>query len=287
MANIIKKGATSFTLSAVMPDDFNPDTQAVKLTVVNSTTGDVYLDEEAVTLPASGTVTDDASGDYNYIVTSGLFTPEAGDTVIVGSDEEGWTVREVQSYDSVNSTIYFTLNLEQDVPAGSKVYSRMLNWTGDVSQWAGNLYVKWETDDSAFTQTWRVLEVWNQVEDLENQFRIAYLYLYQNINEQDFSDYVTRAQNKLKAFFAIKQIDFDVVVGSESFKELMLLELALLIGIGSSLSDEDYTRILKERDFWLELISNSEHWQDADEDGIEDEDEVSAAVKHNFKRGIW
>ena len=286
---IIKSGDSSFILSSLMPDAWSK-TASVVVSVID-TGGNIIVDEAAAVRLANDTLSAAADGGDDTIVLTTGMALSAGDVLAVGSDAQGWQPCVVDTYTSATKTIILTELLEEDLAAGSVVACQNLTYdldaTVDGFDSISEVSVIWEPDGDglAMTELWQVLTRQTQVAGFESEFQTAFPDLYSEIENDDFQRWHKRARSRLVQYFRSRQRDYNLIVDSELVKELELLQVAVLIGRGVSISDTAYERITKDFEEQLAMINNLDIWIDENEDSIKTDDETQKASA-GFSRAL-
>ena len=286
----IKKDDSSFVMTTNKPTAWGYD-GTITIDIFDSATGTQLVDGGLVTSYAGDTLAADAAaGTFNCTLTTGN-TINSGQLVAIGSDVDGWQIKEVDGYSSSTKILSFKTGLQEAVISGSSVKGLELSYTLDASgaEFSGvdECAVWWisSTDDITHIETWPVMGIRSDVAGLENEFRIAFQNLHTKIPIGDFEHYEARARSYFREQFESKQKDFDRIVDSESLRELMLIEIALMLGI-TSMEQDIYDRlVIKRNDLFTTMMDNGP-WSDDDEDGQKGEEETQVGAIP-FRRGIF
>ncbi len=283
----IKKGDSSFVMETQRPTGWGY-TGTVTIDIFD-TNGTQLVTGGAVTVYAGDTI-DGAieAGSFSGFITTGNAL-EAGQIVAIGSDSDGYQVLEVDGYTAATKTLSFTTGTQEVIADNANVYSLEMSYTVDASGWSDEIEqvaVHWKNDgdEIAHVELWRLLGIRSDVAGLENEFRLSFATLYGHVELGDFDHYEARARARLKSIFSAFGKDFDRIVDSESMKELMLLEIAIIIGLSTRVDTEEYERLLADKGRQLDLLKDK--WNDTDEDGTEDDGETEVGAVA-FHRGLY
>jgi hypothetical protein len=125
------------------------------------------------------------------------------------------------------------------------------------------------------------------VSGLEDEFRAAWTSLYESIDPDDYPKYKERARARIKREFGYLGRNMDLIVDGQLLTEIMIIEMAILIGQKTHMDEVTYDRLMSDRQHQLDLLNKDEFWIDTNEDTIEDEEEVEPAEYILFRqRGI-
>jgi hypothetical protein len=300
--NVIKYGAKTHAMKLVMPDSWTV-TASVKLTLTDSDSGTALVSAATVTrLTANTTSAAAVAGAYSVVATNALGVGESlieGATVAIGSTAAGFNRYTVDGYDASTKTLTLTTGLVEAVASGANVYYLDCTYTLDTTgggtegtpstTWASveRVHAKWYTtaSDVPVTETYTILKSRSELAGLELEFAAAYPSLYANIQD-NFGRFSTRARERLRQLFESKGRDIEKIVDTESYKELMLLEIALLAARAGELDDVTYNRLLADRQEMMDVIGALRIWIDEDEDAAEDDEETQPDLSFGYSRGL-
>ena len=286
----ITSGETAFTLKGLVPTGYPVD-GTYTVTIQDPNSGTELVSSGSVTKYAGDTLASAAvAGAQDVVLTTGTALQD-GDVIAIGSDAEGWQVREVAKYVASTKTATLRTRLSESVSTGAGVQGLDLSVVVDASGWASTLdkvVVYWETD--GYPNHKELVEVRvdrGAIGALENEFRAAYQDLYNEFDPQNFELFEDRARQRLKSEFSAKGRSFDLLVDMNMAKELWLTEIALLVARSTGASTEYYERIQTDREYQMQLIDGLSLWIDDNEDGVVDTDEEQPALPRNFARGMF
>jgi hypothetical protein len=283
---------SSFLIESKMVDSWDPSA-SVTVTITDKA-GTTLVNAQAATQYAGDTLAaSSAAGTFTITLTTGTAL-EQGDLIVIGSDSIGWQKREVDGYVASTKVVTLLTGLDEALPVGAAVYGLDLGYTVDTTAtgWDGLTQVEviWtpDTDDLPFTELWEVRTFRTAVAGFEDEFRAAFNSLYTEINPEDFPKFEDRARDRLKQEFEYMGRNFELIVDSQLIREIMIIEIALLIGRATHMDEAQYERLTADRQHQLDILNNLEIWIDDNEDNIEDEEETKPADEWYFRqRGIF
>jgi hypothetical protein len=283
MNKIIKKGDSSFVMETEFADRWQSDaTVTVNITDKKNTTK--LVTSGATTIYTADTVSGTANkGARSFALATGNALTQ-GQKIKVGTDANGFHTYEVDGYASGTKMVTITRGLKEALVGSEAVRGLNISYTLDASgaSWTGvkSVWVQWvpSGDDMPFTEDWRVLSSRSDIAGLEALFQDSYEQEYNHVKDDDrYLKVEGRAREIIELIFSADNRDLDKLVDGTEITELLMVEMALLIGTEYDMSETKYNR-LKSRKTDLVTYLRSEHlWIDDNQDGIETDSETQPA----------
>jgi hypothetical protein len=285
----ITYGATACTIKTQIPEGWPTD--GTWTVTIGNKAGTDLVDSGAVTKYAGDTLSAAAAaGAQDIVLTTGTALVD-GDLIVIGSDAQGWQQREVSKYVAGTKTATLRTRLDEAVASGSEVRGLDLSVVVDASGWDDSVVqvaVYWEVDGYPdFQELYDVRAKRSGVAGLENYFRIYFPALHAEIPPGDFKELESMAREALKELFTTKGRNFDLIVDSELGREITILEIATIVGLGAGMSEAEWDRLMSRKQYVMDVIDDLDIWIDDNEDEVEDDDEVEPAMQRNFMRGMF
>ena len=281
---------TAYTIKTQMPSEWEPFNQTVTVTVGDKAGNDL-VDSQSATVATADT-TDGAilAGAAGGTLTTG--TMDAGQLWAFGSDDQGWQIREIESY--VVSTKAFTIHkrFNRALVDNSDVRALDMSYTVDASATAWDnkteVEVLWEPsgDFHPMTELWEVRKTLSSIAGLEDIFSDRFNHLYIGLVAGSWDTFRTGARDRLTRRFDQVGRNFNLIVDSEIATEITLLEIALMIARGVSIDEAVIARLEKDYEYEMEILNALDIWIDDNEDEIEDDDETQQALTQGIQRGL-
>jgi hypothetical protein len=289
---MIKYGDSAFAVTSEFPSSWDVGAvTAITISVVKTDKTAILEDQAAVRWGGDTTSAAAEAGDDSIVLTTGTALT-AGARVAVGSDAQGWQKRIVDSYTASTKTVVFTELLDEDLVSGSSVVGLDMIYVLDASTSAwdniSEVSVIWkpDSDDMPFKELWNVQSTESAGVGLEMEFSEAYPDLHSQITPGTFDMWRKRARNRLIQYFDDNERDFTKIVDSEITKEPMITQIAYLVGMGATISDQAWERIVRDLDMQLTRLDSLRIWIDDDEDETKDDGEEESAPQIGLSRGL-
>lgn len=221
--------------------------------------------------------------------------PTSGDLIRIQASAAGPAedVR-VAAYNSSTRVVTLEEYLEHDHTAAAVVYGRWLTVTMDFSSStfaaADRFVFEWlgfDTDDIPFTEEAEVFRRKAAVGDLQGSFRAQYGGYYNRINPEYWNDYESGAWDELHQIFKLRGRDINTLVASHNIKPLWLAQIAYMIAFsGGDESEQERAAMTVRRNDLIDQYASSILWHDDDQDGAQEQDELSPAIRPWPRRNL-
>jgi hypothetical protein len=290
--DIIKQGASAYTIKAAMPASWLGQPTSVNITVTRDNGTELLASTAATIYAGDTTAAAITKGTKTCTLTTGTALTD-GELIAVGSDAYGWQTRIVDSYASGTKTVTVKERFDESLPSGVTVAGRTMSYELDTSTTAwdflGDVTVEWAPvgiSNEPFTQNWTVLKRASGQAGLESRFAAEFKDFYTHC-EQNFDTFRKSAVMLVDQHLRAQNRNLKKMIDSSEYDYIIMTRIALNIALAHGPQfDTRVEKLQTSYDDQIAILISIYQWEDTNQDLVKDEDEVSKGSTIGYARNF-